>query len=279
LTMQASALALIALISLAFSRPQERDAIVLRPIPQPLRECAVWFGHTLDVRAGESELTALRVPRDVNREPQILAPQGLPFDPGPAFKSAGTWQVVSTSGGWLVGLDHGEFLGGLWWFAENGAATQVLSRLNVISIFAQGAQAVVVADDGVRGGAVVLLKRVDGAWHRDREVALSDRVLASAEIGRESLVVLGENRVFWLSGDAVVRAVDLPFLTRGMRPFLFSQGADGTLYVGMSLHVLAVSVSGSVQWLVEEGCERPRLEPAPDPRGRHTPWWKACVCS
>ena len=278
--MQVAALAVMTFCGVALGRQHGSDLVSVVAVPQPFRECAAWFGHSLDVRVLDGELRARRVPRDVNREPQIRAPQGLPFDPGPAFKSAGTWHVIDTSGGWLVGLDHGEFLGGLWWFSEDGAATPVLSRLNVISVFAQDpAQAVVVTDDGSRGGAVIALTRVDGAWRRDSDVALNGRPLAAAEVGRRSFVVLGETRVFWLAGDAIVRAVDVPLLTRGMRPFLFSRGADGTLFAGMSLHALAVRTDGSVQWLAEEGCERPQLVPSPDPRGRQTPWWKACVCS
>jgi hypothetical protein len=276
---QVAALALT-LLGVALAGQHGSDLVSVVVVPRPFRECAVWFGHALDVQPVDGELVARRVPRDVKREPQVQAPHGLPFDPGPAFTSAGSWHVMNTSGGWLVGLDHGEFLGGLWWLSDGGAAAPVLSRLNVISVFTRGpAQAVVVTDDGSRGGAVIVLTHVDGAWRRDREVALDGRPLAAAEVSRGSFVVLGETRVFWLANDAVVRAVDVPLLTRGMRPFLFSRGADGTLFVGMSLHALAIRTDGSVQWLAEEGCERPHLAPALDRRGRQTPWGKACVCS
>jgi hypothetical protein len=59
-----AALALMTLFRVAQGRQHSSDLVSVVAVPQPFRECAVWFGHTLDVLPVDGELVARRVPRE-----------------------------------------------------------------------------------------------------------------------------------------------------------------------------------------------------------------------
>lgn len=76
--------------------------------------------------------------------------------------------------GWLVGVDHGEWSGVLWWVAADGAAHERITTANVVALVDAGGEVVAVtglAHLGSSDGALLHLERAD-RWRVVRSTSL-----------------------------------------------------------------------------------------------------------
>lgn len=179
-----------------------------------------------------------------------------------AVGSKGDRHVIPVNDGWLVGINVGEFGGGLWWFSADGDRNRKLSDENVVG-FANTSRGVLVfvglahmsLDDGK------VLRVTDGtAGDRKLEV-LVDLGSAPAAFAIES-----PDAVIVITTTALVRVrtsahVETLFKTEyeALYPNSITLSSSGLVHIGMRHFVTRLTPTGSTykeEWFVPTNCTK-----------------------
>jgi len=177
-----------------------------------------------------------------------------------AVGSKGDRHVIQVNDGWLVGIDVGEFGGGLWWFSANGSRNQKLSNENVHGFVntAIGTLAIVgLGHLGVESGQVLRINN-DKSGNRKTEI-FADLVSAPA-----AFVVESPDSIIILTTFGLVRvktsgSVEQLLRTnyRSLYPTSMTLSASGVLHVGMRHFVTRLAPNGNNYeegWFVPADC-------------------------
>jgi hypothetical protein len=174
--------------------------------------------------------------------------------------------VLRFDEGNLVGIDRGEFGGGLWWFPAVGQGSLVSSE-NVHGLFQDGSTVVVfvgLAHGITDEGAIVEIVREDTGWRIARRISLGSSPETWTRTADGALVVTGKGISRYRKGT-VTRLHKSDYLPLGPNSVV---AVDGTIFIGMRYAVARLTPRrrGFVEsWLVPPWCVRmvPRdyLEP------------------
>lgn len=205
----------------------------------------------------------------------------LPFEIPAAPRNqdlAGDRRVKQVPDGWLVGFDHGEWGGGLWWFSQDGSR-----RVRVRppaggppdSVSGFVAENVVAFDDfagttivfmgldhaGGQSGRLFRVVRGPEGWQLILLANLRSRPRAWVHDGDSILIQTGD--VLWrllASGQIVqLHQASLP-----SSPSSLALGESGRIYVGLRrfiVRLVPVKDGFDEEWFVREECRHFELRP------------------
>ncbi len=233
----------------AYPKPSD-DSDALRCAKYSMREWRV-------VLNGEH----LQIRLDTKRDHQDALPSGI-TSRNVAVGSKADRHIIRVDDGWLVGMDVGEFGGGLWWFSANGRHSKKLSDENVhgLANTSRGVLALVgLAHLGLDSGQV--LRITDGeAFNRKIEV------LADLGSAPEAFVVESPDTVIIMTTMGLVRVrtsgkVEELFKTNYelLYPNSMTLSASGVIHVGMRLFVTRLTPTGDgykEEWFVQPDCAK-----------------------
>lgn len=163
-------------------------------------------------------------------------------------------------GGYLVGIDRGEWGGGAWWLGDDGQSSH-LTTANVSSIVVNGEDVWLLTDverSAVERGVVHLAKRRETGWSLQRVAVLETSGLQATADGSGALLVLASDGL-----HRVARSGESTRLAEGDFGALYStsmvRDARGHVFVGMR-HVVVEFVPAEprwkARWLVPADCVR-----------------------
>jgi hypothetical protein len=192
------------------------------------------------------------------REPP---PDPLPPDLAQQREFVGRRHVLGVARGFLVGVDRGEFGGGLWWLATDGSSREPISNRNVRAILRTREQQVIalvgLAHLSLDEGAVLELSSAAGRWQVARSIDLGSVPLdVSLEPGG-ALILVSKGLVRYRSGSAV-RVHEFQHV---LHPNSVVVSA-GVVFVGMRYAVLKLEPEANgfrEAWLVPPGCAALRV--------------------
>ena len=169
-------------------------------------------------------------------------------------------RVLRVEDGWLVGLDAGEFGGGLWWFNSDGGDGKLLSNDRVVG-FAEGPKGVLVltgiAHLGVDHGEVLLVKGGAGVGRSVEPLAdlgAAPRAFV-AETGDSLLVMTTRALVRVKSSGAVERLMNTNYGMLYANSMTLSP--SGVIHVGMRHFITRLTPSADgykEEWFVPASC-------------------------
>ncbi len=174
--------------------------------------------------------------------------------------------VLESGEDWLIGIDGGEWGGGLFWVDSIGDSHQLLGS-PVQGLFKVDGKLLAMAgnyDPMSEEGKAVLVVYQARTWHVSEESALSGvpRIVAIQKDG--SVLVAADG-----GGGTVYRVRTRPRLMvdrlhdlGDVVPHSILRGSDGAIYVGLRLFVVKLTPSAegfSEEWFVPEECSRLEL--------------------
>ena len=178
------------------------------------------------------------------------------------FKDSVRRYSIPVHDGQLVGENHGEFGGGLWWVSKDGRQRKRLSRENVHG-FVRTSNAVLVitglAHMGVNYGDV--LRYVDGPSGKKRVEMLADLDWAPSAFTLESpetLMVLTSDGFVRVHTSGRVESVHR-VVYGVLYPNSFTLSPNGVIHVGMRHFITRLTPSGGTykeEWFVPANCTR-----------------------
>jgi hypothetical protein len=174
----------------------------------------------------------------------------------------GTRHIAQVDDGLLIGLDVGEFGGGLWWFSSDGKNSKKLSDENVLGfaktswgILAIGGLAHMGSDYGhvlhVGAGA-------DGNRRIETLSNLGAAPRAFVVESSDSILVLTTRELVRVRGDGAMQHL-FPVNYESLYPNSMTLGPAGILHVGMRHFVTRLTPMGDKykeEWYVPAGCSR-----------------------
>jgi hypothetical protein len=184
---------------------------------------------------------------------------------GVAAGSKSARRVLRVEDGWLVGLDAGEFGGGLWWFNSDGREGRRLSDDNVVG-FAEGASGVLaltgLAHAGFDHGRVLRVEGGAGAGRRVEPLAdLGAAPRSFVAEKKDSLLVLTTRGLVRVKASgAVEQLIDTNYGL--LYPNSMTLSPSGVIHVGMRHFVTRMTPSGGgykEEWFVPSDCTRFRI--------------------
>jgi len=170
--------------------------------------------------------------------------------------------VVRVDDGWIVGLDSGEFGGGLWWFSTNGQRSQKLSEDNIVALIDTPKGVLVLAGLshlGLEDGKVLRIKSGPrGAKKLELLADLHFTPRAFAVESPDSLIVLTTSPLVRVRTSGEVETL---FRTdyRLLYPTSMTLSAAGVIHVGMRHFVTRLTPNGKTyreEWFVRQDCAR-----------------------
>jgi hypothetical protein len=203
----------------------------------------------------------LQIRLNTKRDHQDALPAGITAK-NVAVGSKADRHVIPVNDGWLVGMDVGEFGGGLWWFSSNDRRSKKLSDENVHG-FANtsiGIMAFVgLAHLGLDSGHVL---RITDGKAGNRKV----KVLAELGSAPEAFVVESPDTVIIMTTMGLVRVRTSGVVERllttnyeSLYPNSLTLSTSGVLYVGMRHFVTRLTPTGNTykeEWFVPEDCTK-----------------------
>jgi hypothetical protein len=198
----------------------------------------------------------------------------LPFrdsGAGPRRAYLGIGRSAKVIDGWLVGYDHGEFGGAVWWFSPDGRKSAKVSD-NQVSAFFKIRGALVatggVAHLGIDEGWILQLTQAPGGrWQAASILDLGDSPEAPVQESDSTLLIVGARhltRVRFSNGSSPATPT---VLARGNWGMLYPNSAvrtpSGTVYVGMRFAVLRLVPDHdhyAESWLVPAECRSTALD-------------------
>jgi len=230
----------------------------------PERQCANWTDWTAQVRLlADGRVEAARNGAGGRAVPPAAAP--LPFPVVSDIKAGGPLLTRAIPGGYLVGFNHGEFGGSLWWYDATGTSRRRLGDAHPVG-FA----------DVVLPGRTIVTGVVEGLAHmsedagslsiveRDAAGALSLKPLARFDAAPQAVGRSEPSGTLVATGLAVVRiardgtihrvaSID----TRGLYPQSIVAAANGSIFVGMRRYVVEIApatLSTRISWYTDATC-------------------------
>jgi hypothetical protein len=203
----------------------------------------------------------LQIRLDTRRDHQDILPSGI-TSKNVAVGSKADRHVIAVNDGWLVGMDVGEFGGGLWWFSVDGRSSKKLSDENVhgFAKTSKGVLALVgLTHMSLNSGQV--LRIADGeAGNRKVEF------LANLGSAPEAFVVESPDTVIIMTTMGLVRvrsAGDVQRLFRTNYELLYPNSmtlsTSGVVNVGMRHFVTRLTPMGNTykeEWFVPADCTK-----------------------
>lgn len=207
-----------------------------------------------------------RVQRRLPASGSVRGPQGLPFDTGDQLRSSGRWVVAEAEGGWLVGLDNGEFGGGLWWFSSSVQPAVRLNSDRVTAILpAPDSPGVLVIGSRLYDSSYARVISYAGQWKPDSELTIEGEALFAVRY-TDSVLVLTSRRVASLTAASLDTAT-IPELSPALRPFSVVRGPSGTFYVGMARYAIAAVPGSPPATYVADECRQQKCACTSPPGG------------
>jgi len=207
---------------------------------------------------------ALSIVEAAVREPNTGPDLPFPLPATLPFGAQSRRHVLAVPGGFLVGLDAGEWGGSLHAFSADGKQHTELAGGNVRGLVAFGEE--VVSIEGLSHlslseGNLRWLRRDGGAWREVAVVALDagpETFVATTDalyvVTMESLVRVGRDRK-----PKVIQPVRIG----GLYPDSMTRDDAGGLWVGMRHLILHLTPHGNrydETWLVPERCKHARID-------------------
>jgi hypothetical protein len=259
---------LLLLIVFSSSCRSPKQSVVLAPLPEgwvdwntPDRVNTLARRCAADSKVSNTvKLTDERVQFESKRE--SLEPftgfleEPLPFAFRPAG-STGARRVLQLQNGWLVGFNHGEFGGSLWWVDSSGTRSTQLLDDNVTKIHRILGHIYVftnVYGKSDRGGAIYEFDK-EGKIRNHTDFTSAPREFVQ-ETSNSFLVVGGEG-VFRVNTSLQSKQLSQQDLS-GFSPNSIAIGPDQTIYIGLNCFVLRLISEGASyreQWLVPSACK------------------------
>ena len=170
--------------------------------------------------------------------------------------------VIRVNDGWLVGMDVGEFGGGLWWFSADGQRSKKLSNENVVG-FADTSRGVLVfvglAHLGLDDGKVLRINDSVGVTKKlEALVDLRSAPVAFAIESPDAVLVLtttGLVRVRTFGNVDHLLKTDYELLY----PTSLTLASSGVVYIGMRHFVTRLTPTGGTykeEWFVPADCAK-----------------------
>ena len=177
-----------------------------------------------------------------------------------AAGSKGARHVIRVTDGWLVGMDVGEFGGGLWWFSSDGRRNKKLSDENVVG-FANTSKGVLIlvglSHLGLDNGKVLVIS--DGTDGNRKLETLAD--LGSAP---ETFAIESPAALIVLTTTGLVRVRTTGERERLLRteyqllyPTSMTLSSSGVIHIGMRHFVTRLTPSGNTyreEWFSRSDC-------------------------
>jgi len=167
--------------------------------------------------------------------------------------------------GWLVGFNHGEFGGSLWFLSPDGSKSKQILSENVTKIAKIFGRVFVFTNAasqglGFRGGAIYEI--ADGGEiknHLDFETSPQ----AFFQESSSSVLIVGDSGVYRMSSNMTEEQIFKRDLN-GFAPNSIAVAKDQTIYIGMHFFVLRLiqnQKSYKEQWLVPSTCKDFHVDP------------------
>jgi hypothetical protein len=170
--------------------------------------------------------------------------------------------VIRVDDGWLIGLNSGEFGGGLWWFSSDGKTNRRLIDDRVVGFVntPNGVFALVgLAHKGSDFGRVL---RITDGKVGDRQIeTVADLGSAPQTFvveSPESLLVLTRRGLVRLKTSGKIESLFKPNY-RLLYPNSMALSSSGVIYIGIRLFVTRLTPDGDhykEEWLVPKNCTR-----------------------
>lgn len=199
----------------------------------------------------------------------------FPFPVGPAKSNR---YVRRLPDGWVVGLDSGEFGGGLWWCDERGKNEYQISpppdapaafgdpfrAENVLGLPRIGQSVLVLMGlDHLTGrsGRIFRLSRGDSRWVVTPVGVLESAPNVWAVDGSSLLIVNDTGLSRWEEGGAIEPYWVSGFDLGTFAPVSLAKGADGAFYLGLRHYILKLEwkdLAWKETWFARSNCLRTR---------------------
>lgn len=236
------------------------DGWVLYPdskIDDAALRCGNYSRREWRVEQGENNVS---IRLDEVQDHQDVLPSVIDFRKAKAVKVSSR-SVEQVDDGWLVGLDIGEFGGGLWWFSSDGKVSKKLSEENIVR-FAKTSSGVFalagLAHLGINDGKI--LKIVGGGINRKVEKLLDLGATPRA------FVMESADTLLILTTDSLVRVktsgtIEKLFSTRywQLYPTSMIVSPSGIVHIGMNHFVVRLTPTGKEykeEWFVPRDCTK-----------------------
>ncbi len=171
--------------------------------------------------------------------------------------------LAELESGFLVGYNSGEWGGGLYWYARDGALVQRVLDENVVRIVPMGRRALVftgIAHLVMDEGQATLLELDGGTWNVVHSLDLAGAPDAFLDEDDGSILVVSGARLVRVSNASKVEILHRASYDF-WGPTSMVRGADGDLYIG-SMYVVVrlrpLAVGYAESWLAPTGATRPR---------------------
>lgn len=170
--------------------------------------------------------------------------------------------VIRVNDGWLVGMDIGEFGGGLWWFSDNGKRNKKLSSENVVG-FAATSKGVLVfvglSHMSLDNGNVLRFVEKTGG---DQKL----EVLANLSSAPKAIATESPDVVIVLTGDGLVRVTSSGEIANLFNteygllyPNSMTLSSSGVIHIGMRHFLTRLTPAGNTyneEWFVRADCPK-----------------------
>lgn len=169
--------------------------------------------------------------------------------------------VLQVEDGWLVGLDAGEFGGGLWWFDSRGGGRKQLAPDNVVG-FAKSSKGVLVMTGlqhlGLDHGRVLLITSEGGERRAEQLSDLGSAPRTFVAESPDSLLVMTTRGLARVTTNGVVQQL-LSTNYGLLYPRSMTLSPSGVIHVGMRHFVTRLTPTvGSYkeEWFVPADCTK-----------------------
>jgi hypothetical protein len=169
----------------------------------------------------------------------------------------GTATIIAVEDGWLVGLDNGEWGGGLWWTNTDCSKTSQLSSENVHALVPRGKEILIltgVAHMTINRGAISSYTPASAAPGQLTTIMFLDSAPSAATPTADgSLLIATLGSILKLTpGNDLQTVYKSPALH--LHPNSIVSTHDNTIYVGMRFYVLRLQNNGSATWFMRSEC-------------------------
>jgi hypothetical protein len=232
-------------------------------------KCAERTESSMEVTAPERQVRVRAIAIRPRRASGTNGP-GLPVAVSPSLLRRGHWITKRHADGWFVGLDAGEFGGGLWWVTAAGSDQQIIeSNYPVLAIGdTSHGMYVVTADefdfDATEETSAFTTIEQDKSqhWHVTSRHRVQGEFIADLEDRADGIYILGPHTLsLWTGSEWLSVPAEFHPLEARLGPF--SMVADNeAIYVGMRLLVLKIPKAGGAgSWFAPRDCRTFDLGP------------------
>lgn len=192
----------------------------------------------------------------------VFLTEPLPFPFQPAG-TTGARRVQKLSDGWLVGFNHGEFGGSVWFLSPDGSKSTKLLDENVtkiVELFGRTFVFTNAAGQGFRGGAIY---EVGAGGVIKNHLDFDAFPQAFVQDSSNSILLVNDSGVYRISSELKSEELFKKDLS-GFEPNSIAIAGDGSIYLGMHFFVLRLipeQKSYKQQWLVPSTCRNLHIEP------------------